>query len=166
MTGLRTQFPVLACSLMLAACADQSEIAPGTRPETRKESQAEAPKYKKPPRMNGRGEVSSVSFEEFFALQQAGKAMIFDARPAFFYNLGHIPGAISLPKNNCDEKIAARESEIKAALADGKSLVVYCTSMTCPDARTVAIHISGFGHPVKTFSGGWDAWKEAGMPVE
>ena len=166
MTCLRTQFSVLAFSLILAACANQPKVAPATPPETPKEAQAGAPKFEKKPRMNGRGEVSSVSFEEFFALQQAGKAMIFDARPAFFYNLGHIPGAISLPKNNCDEKIAARESAIKAALADGKSLVVYCTSMTCPDARTVAIHISGFGHPVKTFSGGWDAWKEAGMPVE
>jgi rhodanese-related sulfurtransferase len=166
MTCLRTPFPVLVCSLILAACADQTKVAPAATPETAKEPQAEAPKYKKPPRMNGRGEVSSVSFEEFFALQQSGKALIFDARPAFFYNLGHIPGAINLPKNHCDETIAARESEIKAALADGKSLVVYCTSMTCPDARTVAIHISGFGYPVKTFSGGWDRWKQAGMPVE
>ena len=114
--------------------------------------------------MNGRGEVSSISLTGFFALQQSGKALIFDARAAFFYQLGHIPGAINLPKNHCDESIAARESEIKTALATGKSLIVYCSSITCPDARTVAIHISGFGYPVKIFSGGWEAWKEADLP--
>ena len=97
--------------------------------------------------MNGRGEISSISLEDFFMLQQSGKALIFDARPAFFYDLGHIPGAINLPKNDCDEAIANREAEIKAALAAGKTIVVYCTSLTCPDARTVAIHISGFGYP-------------------
>ena len=116
--------------------------------------------------MNGRGDVSSISLEDFFLLQQSGKALIYDARPGFFYGLGHIPGAISLSKNNCDEKIAAREDEIKSALVNGKTIVVYCTSLTCPDARAVANHISGFGHPAKIFSGGWEAWKDAGMPVE
>ena len=116
--------------------------------------------------MNGRGEVTSISLEQFFLLQQSDKALIFDARPSFFYSLGHIPGAINLPKNNCDEAINARESEIKAAIANGKTLVVYCSSITCPDARAVAIHLSGFGYPASIFSGGWDAWKDAGMPTE
>lgn len=150
-------------ALAFAACAQ-----PPAKPPV-KENPVIAdtkPKYKKPPRMNGRGEVSSISLEDFFALQQSGQALIFDARPAFFYSLGHIPGAISLPKNNCDEKIAAREPEIKSALAAGKTIVVYCTNLTCPDARAVAMHISGFGYPARIHSGGWDAWKEAGMPAE
>lgn len=116
--------------------------------------------------MNGRGDLSQISLEKFFSLQQSGKTLIYDARMAFFYELGHIPGAINLPKNRCDEAIAARESEIKKALADGKTIVTYCSSMTCPDARTLAIHISGFGYPVTIFAGGWDAWKDAGMPTE
>lgn len=116
--------------------------------------------------MNGRGKVSSISLEQFFELQQSGQALIFDARPAFFYNAGHIPGAIHLPKNNCDEQIHNREAEIKAALAEGKTIVVYCSSRTCPDARTVARHISGFGHPASIFSAGWNAWNEAGMTTE
>ena len=116
--------------------------------------------------MNGRGVVSSISLDDFFALQQSGKALVFDARTAFFYHLGHIPGAINLPKNRCDEAIAARESEIKTALAAGKTIIVYCSGITCPDARTVAIHISGFGFPASTFSGGWEAWRQADMPGE
>ncbi len=158
MIRIRSMLAVLGFALALAACA---------KPPVAEPPAPEKPPYKKPVRMNGRGKVSSISLERFFALQQSGKALVYDARPAFFYNLGHIPGAIHLPKHNCDQTIHEREEEqIKAALADGKQIIVYCTGFTCPDARTVAIHISGFGYPAAVFSGGWDAWQEAGMPVE
>lgn len=154
-------------SCALAACAAKTKPAEPTTPKgVPKPAAEEKSDYKKPVRMNGRGEVTSISLEKFFELQQSGKVLVYDARPTVFHAIGHIPGAISLPKHNCDASIAKREGEIKTALKDGKTIVVYCTSMTCPDARTVAIHISGFGYPVSVFSGGWDAWKEAGMPTE
>ncbi len=157
---IRRVVPLVA--LAIAACAGTNHPQPASHTD----SVATKPKYKKPVRMNGRGEISSISLDDFFTLQQSGKVLIYDARPAFFYQLGHIPGAISLPKNDCDEKIATREGEIKAALASGRKIVAYCTSFTCPDARALAIHISGFGYPVAVFDGGWDAWKDAGMPTE
>jgi rhodanese-related sulfurtransferase len=159
MTGLRA-ITAFLFALALTACV-QPPPQPATKP-----APAEKPQYKKPPRMNGRGELTSISLEQVFQLQQSGKALIYDARPAFFYGLGHIPGAINLPKNNCDEAIHQREGEIKAALATGKTIIVYCSSITCPDARTVAVHLSGFTFPASIFSGGWDAWKDAGLPTE
>jgi rhodanese-related sulfurtransferase len=156
MTGYRaiSALPILA--LALTACTQPTpEPAP-----------AEKPKYRKPVRMNGRGKLASIPLEQVFQLQQSGKALIYDARPGFFYGLGHIPGAINLPKHNCDEAIQKREGEIKAALADGKTLIVYCSGITCPDARAVANHLSGFTYPAAIFSGGWDAWKDAGLPTE
>ena len=155
---------VLALALVLASCADPSTRQPAKPPSS--PAQPAAPAYKKPVLMNGRGKIDSIPLADFFILQQAGKAVIFDARPAFFYSLGHIPGAISLSKNGCDEAIHQREASIKAAVDAGKTLVVYCSSSACPDARTVAIHISGFGYPVKIFYGGMDAWREASMPTE
>ena len=157
---------VAVVALAFAACAGPSKNLPAAGQEAGTGDGAAQPKFKKKPRMNGRGELSSISLEEFFALQQSGEALIYDARPAFFYQLGHVPGALNLAVANCDEKINARESEIKGALAAGKTIVVYCTSLTCPDARSVAMHLSGFGYPAKIFSGGWDAWKDAGMPTE
>lgn len=170
MSRLPNAIAFAAAGCLMVSCTEPSSnplpapAAPtGVPADTR---QAAEPAFKKKPRMNGRGEVNSISLEQFFELHQSGKALVFDARPGFFYNLGHIPGAVHLPKGNCDEEIHKREAEIKAALASGKTLVVYCTSLTCPDARTVARHLSGFGYPASIFSGGWDAWKEAGMPVE
>lgn len=161
MTRPRTQLSVAALAIFFTACAE-----PRKQPAPPAATTQAKPEYKKPVRMNGRGELSSISLERFFQLQQSGKALIYDARPSFLYSIGHIPGAINLPKRNCDEAIHNREAEIKSALAEGRTIVVYCTSITCADARTVADHISGFGYPATIFSGGWDAWKDAEMPVE
>jgi rhodanese-related sulfurtransferase len=175
MTRRRTILGAPVLALALAACAEKPAKPPvdgaasGANPAqaAAQNAPAKKPEYKRPPiGMNDRGDVSSISLEKFFLLHESGKALVFDARPKFFYNLGHVPGAISLPKNNCDEQIASHEQKIKSALAEGKSIVVYCTSLTCPDARTVAMHIAGFGYSSTIFSGGWDAWKDAGMPVE
>ena len=119
-----------------------------------------------PSRVNGRGKVSSISLTEFFERQQADKVLLFDARPAFFYSLGHIPGAISIPKSSCDAQIAKRADEIQAALAAGKTIVVYCTNLLCPDARTVANHLADAGYSSSTLTGGWDSYKETGLPTE
>lgn len=177
MTLPRHGFVIASAALALASCADQpvpatteSATAEAGKPATdgpAADRTAPEEPYKKPVRMNGRGEISSVDLSEAFALQESGSAMIFDARPAFFYNLGHLPGAINIPaKADPDTAIHRREAEIEAALAAGKTLIVYCTSWTCPDARTLARHLSGFGYPSSIFGGGWDAWREAGLPTE
>lgn len=149
---------------LLTSCTPPAQEAPAPAPVKKTEAVEKAPK--KQPRLNGRGKVSSISLTDTFTLQQSDKALIFDARPHFYYVLGHLPGAISLPKANCDTEITKREAEIKAALASGKTIVVYCTNFACPDARTVAMHLADFGYSSSTLSGGWDAWKEAGLPTE
>jgi rhodanese-related sulfurtransferase len=150
---------LLACAVMICACAPKPVPPPI---ETGTEPSSEA-KYKKPVRMNGRGAVTSISFDQFYPLHEAGKTLVVDARHPIFYRLGHIPGAINLPLPNCDTSIHNREEEIKTALAEGKTIVVYCSGITCPDARSVARRISGFGYPASVFHGGWDAWTAAGL---
>jgi rhodanese-related sulfurtransferase len=174
MIRFRTRLAIPALALALVACAekplgqpfDGSADEPHLDAAARQKASPEKPKSQKPVRTIRRGAVSSISLEPFFALQQSGKALVFDARAGFFYHLGHIPGAIHLPKQNCDKLIRERETEIKAALAAGKTIVVYCTSRNCPDAMTVANHLSGFGYPAAVFAGGWDAWKNADLPSE
>lgn len=117
-------------------------------------------------RLNGRGKVTSIELTDFYALQQSGKVLVYDARPGFFYQLGHLPAAVHLPKSGCDEQIVKQEADIKAALAAQKTIVVYCTNRLCPDARTVAIHLADFGYSAAVLEGGWENWKETGLPTE
>lgn len=163
MTRFATRLALTAALLGICSCAqpahEQTKAIAKNKTET-------TPKSHRPVRINGRGKVTSISLTDFFPLQQSGKVLLYDARPYFFYALSHIPGAISMPKQNCDEEIEKRESEIKSALADGKSVVVYCTNIACPDARTVAIHLADYGYSSSTLTGGWDTWKESGLPTE
>jgi len=154
-----TLLTLVALAAGLASCAQPASEA------TAKKVAATAAKPK-PVLMNGRGKVTSISLTELFALQQSGNVLLFDARPGYFYFLGHIPGAISLPKPDCDAQITKREGEIKAAIAAKKPIVVYCTNLLCPDARTVANHLAGFGYSSSVLSGGWESWKESGLPTE
>ncbi|MBU6169895.1 MAG: hypothetical protein KGQ87_00190 [Verrucomicrobia bacterium] len=158
---------LLAMALAHTACAPKPQPR-GDNQAARRLEQATnpQPKTQKPVRMNGRGDVSSISLEEMFALQGSGNALIFDARPGYLFHLGHIPGAESLPKSDCENSIAKINERLKSAVASGKPIVVYCSGIMCPDARTVAMHISGYGHPAKIFSGGYDAWKKAGLPTD
>ncbi len=164
-------------SLVLAAASCAPQPAPSTSAPAASAPKSPAATAKKTPvaatvnrpesrRVNGRGKVSSISLTDFFEQQQADKVLLFDARPAFFYKLGHIPGAISLPKNDRDARIAQYDADIQTALADGKTIVIYCTNLLCPDARTVAIRLADSGYPSSTLTGGWDSYKETGLPTE
>ncbi|WP_035607774.1 rhodanese-like domain-containing protein [Haloferula sp. BvORR071] len=113
-----------------------------------------------------RGTLTEISLEAFFPRQQAGTALIYDARPGFVSRFGKIPGAISWPKGDFDHQIASREVEIGAAVKAGKIVVVYCTDAACPDARTVAEKLAARGHDVAVLQGGFADWKTAGMPTE
>lgn len=166
MTPACDKWLLLATAWVMTSCADPAQDATAENPTARPSSAEPESEYKKKPRLHGRGKVSSISLEDFFVLHESGKTMVIDARPAIFHQFGRIPGAINIPPKNCDTAIFKREDEIKAAIAAGKTIVVYCSGFICPDARTVAMHISGFGYPASVFSGGWDAWKEAGMAVE
>ena len=159
MTACRFNHLTLALAAGLASCAQPVAEVPVKK--------VAAPvATAKPVRMNGRGKVTSISLTELFALQQSGNVLLYDARPGFFYGLGHITGAISLPKPDCDAQIEKREAEIKAAIAAKKPIVIYCTNLLCPDARTVANHLADYGYSSSTLSGGWESWKEAGLPTE
>lgn len=116
--------------------------------------------------LSKRGKVTSISMNEAFALQQSGGALIYDARPGFYYALGHVPGAKSMPKGSCEEEILVRRPEIEAAIAAKKPIIVYCTNFLCADARTVASHLALNGFSSSVMSGGWDSWKESGLPTE
>ncbi len=148
-----------AITLGISSCTPQAH-------EAERQKATAVVRKPKPVLMNGRGKVTSISLTELFTLQQSGKVLIYDARPGFFYALGHLPGAISLPKEEGDDGILKHEAEIKAAIAAKKPVVVYCTNLLCPDARTVANHLAGFGYSSSVLTGGWDSWKEADLPTE
>lgn len=110
--------------------------------------------------------VLTLTLSDFFPLQQASKALIYDARPYYYYKLNHIPGALSWPKADSKALILSKEAEIKAALAANKIIVIYCTGQSCGDARKVANFIAKRGYPCSVYSEGLDTWLECALPTE
>ena len=118
------------------------------------------------PAAPARGRVAVMDMSALFTLQQDGKVLLYDVRPSFVNAFGHLPGAISWPRSSFDDAYPRHEPEIKAALAADKNVVLYCTDVACPDSRAVAERLAEKGFTVSVLDGGFNGWKDAGMPVE
>lgn len=81
-------------------------------------------------------------------------AVFVDARSSFFYEDGHLPGAINLPVSQVIEgKIAGLPDDRSA------KLIVYCSGGDCEDSKTIARALTAGGYSnVSIYSGGWDEW--------
>jgi rhodanese-related sulfurtransferase len=112
------------------------------------------------------GAITAISLDVFVPLQQSGDVLVYDVRPAIFYHLGHIPGAINWPKGKFDSGLAVHEPELAAAAKAGRPVVLYCTDRECPDAGAVARRLSARGHAIALLEGGYADWKAADMPTE
>ena len=90
------------------------------------------------------------------ALDQGLRFVFIDARPAGDYEMGHIPGAVSIPF--FDAEICASE------LPKDVVYIAYCA---CPHAESgvVANAINSAGGTAKVLDEGYIAWKQAGYPV-
>ena len=143
-------------------------IAASCAPSPRDESSSGAPVAAGPEKtkVSRDGDVSSIGFDDFFALHQQGKVLVIDARPAYHYQLGHIPGALNLPKEADESALTTMREHFMQAQAENQTIVVYCSGILCADARTVARRIARHGHNARIFSGGWNAWLDAGLPAE
>ncbi|MES2983156.1 MAG: rhodanese-like domain-containing protein [Verrucomicrobiota bacterium] len=107
------------------------------------------------------GTITRMPLGNLYQLTQGNAALIYDVRPTIFYKMGHIPGAISFPKDDFDKAIAKHEVQIKAANKNQTPVVIYCTNLACPDALTVATQLSQRGHNVSVLQGGYESWKAA-----
>lgn len=93
--------------------------------------------------------------------------LIIDARPDLFWEIGHIPGAISLPRKQLAEYYPKTESLLREAVAAGRPLLLYCADLHCPDAGALASELNQRGfNGLLLFEAGWAAWEEAGQAVE
>jgi rhodanese-related sulfurtransferase len=167
MTGWRERLLAMALGLAVFACRAPQDPVPPTAPAVIPESVPNARKATPPPPPPVKpGVVTTLPLSQYFLLQQAGTALTYDVRPAIYHSFGHIPGAISWPKGSYDAQLTAREAEIRAAVAAGRPVVLYCTDRACPDSDTIARRLAARGHSVAILEGGYEEWKAADMPTE
>lgn len=110
------------------------------------------------------GKAVVIGLQEFRQLVEGRKTIILDARPEIFHRLGHVPGAVSLSREEFERDYAKN----KSLLGDHQALIaVYCSSSSCEDSGMVADALVKLGYTnVEVFKGGWDEWSGAGLPQE
>ena len=85
-----------------------------------------------------------------------------DAREPAFFEEGHIPRAINLPRDSILRAKFLGELSDKA-----RPVIVYCSDEDCDDGKIVAKGLLALGHSkVSVFAGGWDEWAASGSPME
>ena len=90
-------------------------------------------------------------------IRQGENVNIVDVRAAEDYAEGHLPGAVSLPKEKWNTLEGLRKD---------KTNILYCYSQVCHLAAAAAVEFADKGYPVMEMEGGFKAWKEHDLDIE
>lgn len=107
--------------------------------------------------------VKTINLDTFREMQKY--ALILDARPEIFHRHGHVPKAISLPRDDFE----AFYKKQRARLEKHKTLpvAIYCAGFTCEDGELVASALVRLGFTdLHLYRGGWHGWTRAKLPEE
>lgn len=90
--------------------------------------------------------------------QADGTALIIDTRRRSSWDQGHVAGALHLPNDDFDDRIAG--------LPSGRTLVVYGWGPGCNGATHTAQRLLLKGFDVREMIGGYEYWVRNGFAVE
>ncbi|MFZ4777958.1 MAG: rhodanese-like domain-containing protein [Terrimicrobiaceae bacterium] len=107
-------------------------------------------------------EPETIDFKQAKVAAKDSRVLFVDARASAFFELGHIPGAINLPREEILQSKGLADLTEKA-----RPLIVYCSGEDCEDSRIVAQGLSAMGYSnVSVYAGGWEEWSASGSPVQ
>lgn len=107
--------------------------------------------------------VPVIEIQQARELFESGEGIFLDARYGEDYELGHVPGSLSVPYDQVDQNLPLLLDQ----LPQGPPLVVYCTGPDCDFSLIVANRLLEAGvENLMCFEGGLEAWQESNLPVE
>ncbi len=83
--------------------------------------------------------------------------LILDVRSHQGYKEGHIPGSVSIPFEELDERCKE--------LPKDKEIVTYCWNVTCMLCTRASLFLAKKGYQSKELIGGIEEWQKAKFPV-
>lgn len=106
--------------------------------------------------------LRGVDLAEARSANNEQTALFLDARSAEDYAEGHVPGALSLPAYEFDDRFP----EIADRVEEAERVIVYCDGVECSDSIHVAERLVEYGFSdVSVFESGWRVWAESKAPV-
>jgi len=104
-----------------------------------------------------RSEAEAVPIAELLKRARSKEVVILDTRPASEYVAGHIPGAISVPVDEMQRRLAQ--------FTKSKEYVAYCRGPYCVYADRAVALLRAKGRRAKRLIDGFPEWRAAGLPV-
>jgi rhodanese-related sulfurtransferase/DNA-binding transcriptional ArsR family regulator len=101
--------------------------------------------------------AQAVPMDELLKRARSKEVVILDTRPASEYRAGHIPGALSVPVDDLQQRL--RE------LGKGKEYVAYCRGPYCVYADRAVEVLRAGGRRARRLSHGYPEWRSAGFPI-
>jgi rhodanese-related sulfurtransferase len=98
-------------------------------------------------------EVEAMSRDELRKRLRRNEVVLVDVRPAEEFDAGHIDGALSIPLDELDERLAE--------LPAGTEIVAYCRGAFCAYAHDAVRRLRAGGRAARRLEGGWPEWHVA-----
>jgi rhodanese-related sulfurtransferase/DNA-binding HxlR family transcriptional regulator len=95
-------------------------------------------------------EVEAISREELAKRLRRNDVVLVDVRPAKEFESGHIEGAVSIPVEEFEERMAE--------LPHDSEIVAYCRGAFCAYAHEAVRLLQAAGRPARRLDGGWPEW--------
>lgn len=96
--------------------------------------------------------------EELLDRARRGEVTVLDVRPVEEFEAGHLPGAVSVPLEQLEEKIEQ--------LPEDREIVAYCRGPYCALSKEAVEKLRREGFEATRLTEGVPDWKERGLPVE
>jgi rhodanese-related sulfurtransferase/DNA-binding transcriptional ArsR family regulator len=97
-----------------------------------------------------------VTREQLQRLARRRTVTVLDVRPTHEYAAGHIPGAVSIPLDELDDRLAELPE---------RQVVAYCRGAYCVLAHDAVRLLRSRGRPATRLADGMLEWRLAGLPV-
>ncbi len=91
------------------------------------------------------------------------EVVVLDARMPEAYREGHLPGALSLPPRDFEERFLDVADQVEAA----SRVIVYCGGVECSDSIELGERLlEVLPGPIYVMEAGWSGWLAAGYTTE
>ena len=105
-----------------------------------------------------RDSLEPVSRAQLGERMKDGLVTVLDVRPRDEFALGHVPGAINVPVDELEERLAS--------LARGREIVAYCRGAYCVLSFEAVSRLRARGFRARRLEAGMPEWIAAGLPVD
>jgi rhodanese-related sulfurtransferase len=104
------------------------------------------------------GEAEDVPREELLRRARSGEVVVLDVRPRHEYASGHIPGAVSVPVEELEQRLAELPADVR--------VVAYCRGAYCVLAHDAVRLLTRHGRSARRLPEGMLEWRLSGMPIQ